>query len=255
MVRGLEKFKEYFNNYSENYIIIGGTACDVIIDDAGFEARATKDIDIILIVEALTKEFVQKFWLFINEGDYEQREKSEEERKYYRFIKPNTKGFPLQIELFSKIPDLIDLEGEPQFTPIPVDDDLSSLSAILMDDDYYKFTIANSKTEEGAHFAAEEALICLKAKAFLDLSQRKLEGEDVDGRNIRKHKTDIFRLAVLLPSEHKVELPTEIKNDLKAFVDLISEELPDKAIFKQMGMGAIDVEQVFRQIKNIFSID
>ncbi|MDB4582392.1 hypothetical protein N9164_04510 [Draconibacterium sp.] len=255
MVRGLEKFKEYFKDYSENYIIIGGTACDVIINDAGFEARATKDIDIILIVEALTIEFVQKFWLFINDGDYERREKSEEERKYYRFIKPKTKGFPLQIELFSKIPDLMDLEGEPQLTPILVDDDLSSLSAILMDDEYYKFTIDNSKTEESAHFAGTEALICLKAKAFLDLTQRKLDGEDVDGRNIRKHKTDIFRLAVLLPSEHKVELPAGIKNDLKTFVDSISEKLPDKAIFKQMGMGAIDVEQVFQQIKNIFSLD
>jgi hypothetical protein len=146
MVRGLEIFKEYFKDYSENYIIIGGTACDVIIDDAGFEARATKDIDIILIVEALTNEFVLKFWEFINDGEYERREKSEDERKYYRFIQPKTKNFPLQIELFSKIPDLMDLEGEPHLTPIPVDDDLSSLSAILMDDEYYKFTINNSKT-------------------------------------------------------------------------------------------------------------
>jgi len=255
MVRGLEIFKEYFKDYSENYIIIGGTACDVIIDDAGFEARATKDIDIILIVEALTKEFVLKFWEFINDGKYERREKSEDERKYYRFIQPKTKNFPLQIELFSKIPDLMDLEGEPHLTPIPVDDDLSSLSAILMDDEYYKFTINNSRTEAGVHFAGTEALICLKAKAFMDLTQRKSEGEDVDGRSIRKHKTDIFRLAVLLPSEHQVELPDRIKNDLKAFVDSISEELPDKAIFKQMGIGAIDVEQVFRQIKSIFSLD
>jgi len=255
MVRGLEIFKEYFKDYSENYIIIGGTACDVIIDNAGFEARATKDIDIILIVEALSKEFVQKFWEFINDGDYERREKSEDERKYYRFIKPKTVGFPLQIELFSKIPDLMDLDGEPQLTPIPVDDDLSSLSAILMDNEYYKFTIDNSKKEGGALFAGTEALICLKAKAFLDLSQRKLEGEKIDGRNIRKHKTDIFRLAVLLPAEHKVELPDGIKSDLKAFVDSISEELPDKAIFKQMGMGAIDAEPVFQQIKIIFSLD
>jgi hypothetical protein len=255
MVRGLEKFKEYFKDYSENYIIIGGTACDVIIDDAGFEARATKDIDIILIVEALTKEFIRKFWEFINDGDYQRREKSEDERKYYRFIKPKTKGFPLQIELFSKIPDLMDLEGEPHLTPIPVDDDLSSLSAILMDDEYYKFTIDNSNTEEGAHFAGTEALICLKAKAFLDLTQRKLDGEEVDGQNIRKHKTDIFRLVVLLPSEHKVEIPAGIKNDLKAFVDSISDELPDKAIFKQMGIGAIDAELVFQQIKSIFSLD
>jgi hypothetical protein len=106
-----------------------------------------------------------------------------------------------------------------------------------MDNEYYKFTIDNSKKEEGAHFAGTEALICLKAKAFLDLSQRKLEGEKIDGRNIRKHKTDIFRLAVLLPAEHKVELPDGIKSDLMAFVDSISEELPDNAIFKTNGRG------------------
>lgn len=188
MVRGLETFKQYFHEYTDNYIIIGGTACDVIIDEAGFEARATKDIDIILIVEALTKEFVKKFWEFINDGNYERREKSEEERKYYRFIKPQSKNFPLQIELFSKIPDLMDLEGEPHLTPILVDDDLSSLSAILMNDEYYNFTIANSEKKEDTHFAKSEALICLKAKAFLDLTKRESEGEKVDEKTSESTK-------------------------------------------------------------------
>jgi len=151
MVRGLETFKKYFKDYPDNYVIIGGTACDLIIDGAGFEARATKDIDIILIVEALTKEFVKKFWEFINDGDYTDREKSEGERKYYRFTKPKNKKFPLQIELFSRIPDFLELDGEPHLTPIPAEDDLSSLSAILMDDEYYNFTIENSKNEKDAH--------------------------------------------------------------------------------------------------------
>jgi len=35
MVRGLDLFKEYFNSYSENYVILGGTACDIIIGDLG----------------------------------------------------------------------------------------------------------------------------------------------------------------------------------------------------------------------------
>lgn len=57
MVRGLDIFKKYFEQYPGNYVIIGGTACDIIIDDAGFVPRATKDIDIILVVEALNSEF------------------------------------------------------------------------------------------------------------------------------------------------------------------------------------------------------
>ena len=49
MVVGLDIFKKYFEQYPDNYIIIGGTACDIIIGEAGFTPRATKDIDIILI--------------------------------------------------------------------------------------------------------------------------------------------------------------------------------------------------------------
>ncbi len=48
MVRGLDIFKEYFEEYSDNYVIIGGTACDII-----------------LIVEALNADYVKQFWQFI----------------------------------------------------------------------------------------------------------------------------------------------------------------------------------------------
>jgi hypothetical protein len=44
MVRGLDIFKKYFEQYPENYVIIGGTACDIIIDEAGFVPRATNHV-------------------------------------------------------------------------------------------------------------------------------------------------------------------------------------------------------------------
>ena len=53
MVRGLETFKKYFESCPDNYVIIGGTACDIIIDEAGFTPRATKDIDIIWFIYAI----------------------------------------------------------------------------------------------------------------------------------------------------------------------------------------------------------
>lgn len=76
MVRGLDVFNNYFRQHSNNYVIIGGTACDIIIDEAGFIPRTTKDIDIILIVEVLNSNFVKQFWHFIDDGKYQQREKS-----------------------------------------------------------------------------------------------------------------------------------------------------------------------------------
>lgn len=34
---GLDKFKEVFSQYSDNYVIIGGTACE-IVDDGDSDA-------------------------------------------------------------------------------------------------------------------------------------------------------------------------------------------------------------------------
>ena len=50
MVRGVEKFKEYFRDYTGQYTFIGGTACDIILGNLGEEFRATKDLDMVLIL-------------------------------------------------------------------------------------------------------------------------------------------------------------------------------------------------------------
>ncbi len=254
MVRGIKIFSEYFRDYTDNYVIIGGTACDIIIEEAGLVPRVTKDIDIILIVEALSSDFVKQFWKFIQDGNYERKEKSSDERKYYRFTKPEKSDFPYQIELFSRKSDLIDLEEPAYLTPIPVDDDLSSLSAILLSDDYYNYMIEMSTLENGIHFANTEALICLKAKAFLEISDRIANGSKEDVKQLRKHKTDVFRLAVTLTETDNFELPEKIKQHLQTFVNNIAEDLPDKAIFKEMGLGNIDVEKVFRQLIKNFNL-
>ena len=156
--------------------------------------------------------------------------------------------------MFSRKPDLIDLEEPAYLTPIPVDDDLSSLSAILLSDDYYNYMIDHSTLENGIHRANTEALICLKAKAFLEISERIANGSTEDTKQLRKHKADVFRLAMTLTEADTFELPERIKEQLQTFADTIAEDLPDKAIFKEMGLGNIDVEKVFRQLIKNFNL-
>lgn len=254
MVRGLDIFKKYFEQYPDNYVIIGGTACDIIIGDAGFTPRATKDIDIILVVEALNTDFVKQFWQFIKDGNYEQKEKSSDDRKYYRFMKPENLEFPFQIELFSRNPDIIELDEDAHLTPIPVDDELSSLSAILLNDDYYGYMIQQSVLENGLHLANKEALICLKAKAYLEIAERIANGSKEDEKQLRKHKADVFRLAVMLLPDDTFNLPESIQEHLLAFAKTIAPDLPDKAIFKEMGLGNINPQNVFNQLLQSFNI-
>ena len=77
----------------------------------------------------------------------------------------------------------------------------------------------------------------------------------MDEKNIRKHKTDIFRLTALLIPEQRFKLPQGMKNNMQIFADSISDNLPDKSIFRHMGMGTINIEEIFQQLKNSFSLD
>ena len=52
MVRGLDLFREHFAAFKDRYVLIGGTASFLALEEAGIEFRATKDLDIVLCIEA-----------------------------------------------------------------------------------------------------------------------------------------------------------------------------------------------------------
>lgn len=71
MIPGIDSFREKFKNYTDYYTIIGGTACDILLSEADLPFRATKDIDMILIMEDNFPEFAAIFWEYIEEGSFE----------------------------------------------------------------------------------------------------------------------------------------------------------------------------------------
>ena len=144
MVRGLDKFKEYFAGFDGNYVLIGGAASNLLEEENRLVPRATKDLDIILVVEALTSSFVKRFWQFVRDAGYVHRQKGTDRSELYRFYQPTDANYPAQLELLSRKPDLIELPKDIVIGSIPVGEELSSLSAIMLNDEYYHFTIANS---------------------------------------------------------------------------------------------------------------
>ena len=69
MIRGLHSFREWFQGYESNYIIIGGAACDLLMSNFDMEFRVTKDLDLVLILEVLTVEFGRKFGIIFWKQD------------------------------------------------------------------------------------------------------------------------------------------------------------------------------------------
>jgi len=102
------------------------------------------------------------------------------------------------IEIFSRNPDFIILEDDAVLTPLLIDDEISSLSAILLNEAYYELLKTGQKMVDGIPVLSPTCLIPFKVKAWLDLKERKLNGDQVDSKNIKKHKNDVFRLALLI---------------------------------------------------------
>lgn len=223
MVRGLAIFQQWFRDFEDQYVLIGGTAASITMTEAGLSFRGTKDLDIVLHVEVLTPAFGQKFWEFVQAGGYQQKEGDPEQTPcLYRFQKPQDEGFPHMLELFSRVPDGLSFVPPGHLTPIPMDEQISSLSAILLNDEYYQFVLAGRKSKHGMpSWVGEDRLIPLKAVAWLEMTERVRQGEVIDSKKINKHLTDIVQLSALLQPGQVIDLPEQLSADLRTFAQAI----------------------------------
>ena len=154
MVTGIESFKEWFKGSEEQYAVIGGTACDILMTEEGLDFRATKDIDLVLIIDGVT----------------------------------------------------------------------------VLDAAY---------------------LIPFKAKAWMDLTDRKAAGEYVDSKNIKKHKNDVFRLTELIDPTSKVMAPQGVYEDIQNFVQRMQ---TDRVDIKQLGLAGRTKEQILEEVKEMYIV-
>lgn len=252
MIKGLDKFREHFAGFADHYVLIGGAASDLVMEDAGLKFRATKDLDIVLCIEALDVEFAKAFWAFVVAGGYQNQQRSTGKKIFYRFSKPTDKTYPVMLELFSRNPDNMVLGDDSHLIPIPITEDVSSLSAILLDEDYYHFLHQHKIGIDGVQVVTPACLIPLKAKAWLDLSERREAGEQVDSKEVKKHKYDVFRLFQIISPDLRVDLPKAVSRDMERFFSAISEEpeLPLKP-YGLEGLGVLDVVGTLRKVYEI----
>ncbi|KII32681.1 MULTISPECIES: hypothetical protein [Pseudomonas] len=54
MVKGLDTFREAFAGHAERYVLIGGVAASLALEEAGIEFRSTRDLDIVLLSRLLS---------------------------------------------------------------------------------------------------------------------------------------------------------------------------------------------------------
>ena len=94
-------------------------------------------------------------------------------------------------------------------------------------------------------------MLPLKARAWLDLTARRAQGEGIDSRNIKKHKNDVFRLVAVLSPAETEGVPEAIKDDLRSFlVGMAGEEID----FPALGLGKRKKEEVIAILSSTFGL-
>lgn len=257
MVKGLDIFRERFRAFEGAFTLIGGAACDEWFTSQGLPFRATKDLDIVLMIEGLDPKLVSALWAFVKEGEYEVRARNDGRPVLYRFAKPVQGEFPYMLELFSRSPDGLELAEGQEVIPVRIEPDHHSLSAILLDDNFYGLIQRGHDLRDGLRVSNVAALIPLKSKAWLDLTRRKAAGETVDAKNIAKHRNDVFRLAATLPGDSGPGLPAAITADLVSFLGAFpgdSEEWGGILASLKEGIGTMRAETLRCAIQTYFRL-
>ena len=249
MVQGIDKFREYFKEDIDNYIIIGGLATALIVGDLGFIARATKDIDLVVIANN-NEEFIKKFLRFIKEGDYKtkQRTKNESKRNLFRFFNSADKDYPEMLELFAVHDEDSQIVTDGNIIPIETPEFYDYLSAILLDRDYYDLLVKYTTNIDDLHIATTEVLIPLKMHAHINLIGGKAHYDD-------KHLKDVIRLTALLDGEN-IELKGNPKKDYIEFLPLLEEVDQDRinSIYRSMGAKSLQKDELIELLKKTYEM-
>ena len=247
MVKGLDTFCKYFAAYADQYVLIGGAACDIAFESNDTSFRATRDLDMVLIIEVLTPEFGERFWEFIKGGQYRNKVTNKGKPQFYRFDKPEIDGYPRMIELFCR--EDFKLKENKGIAPIHIDDSISSLSAILLDNDYYELLLDGRTIIDEMSVLRPEYLILFKAKAYLDLFNRRNNGEKVDSSNISKHKNDVLRIVAALTLNRIEIMSSAVKVDINGFISTLFSYPFDYNLLKERNLKN---EEVIDKLKSIY---
>lgn len=265
-VEGIEKFKQVFSKYSDFYVLIGGSACDLLAQSIDERFRATKDLDIVIltdmpkgsphahsargsIAEASSAEkFAKTLWNFIEKGKYSAWTDKHDAARFYRFEKPKTSGYPHMIELFARNVDFLLKNEQAHIRPLHMGDEVSSLSAIILDDNYYEFIKSGATVLDGLSILDAIHLIPLKMRAHIDLNKKKRDGMHINEADLKKHRKDVVRLLNFIPPVKTLPLPKKLKSDALEFL----ETLDDPNFHAEQVVPGISNEMAYERIAKMY---
>ena len=255
IVNGIETFREAFTPFADSFIVIGGSACRAVIPDGDIRPRKTTDIDMVLVPQELSAGFIGTFWKFIKDGGYKfaSRKNKEGDRRYvfYSFV-DGKEGYPDQIELLSKPDESIGTPAEHHIEYIDTGEEYSHLSAIILDRNYYDYLMTHFDVINGIRYASADALVCLKALAYLNLIADKQDGKRVNDDDIKKHRRDVIMAAAYLPTGEQYKVGESIRKMLGEFLSAIDDASVRQSLKDSLRIDDVVLDGVLAVLTDAF---
>jgi len=245
---GLSHFEAHFRELKDQYVIVGGFATLMLLDrELPNHGKATHDIDLVLLTST-SVEMAAKIKTYIKEGGYIIQKGKQDRYQYYRFVEPKVDGYAKEIELFASEEYGIELNEGQRIIPIDPEEGLYSLSAIMLDREYFDMIKNNIEEIDGIPYSNTLATILLKMSAVYDLYHR---GDD----KWKKHRRDILKLTLLLTGEERLVLKGRMIQDVEFFKELVKKLTP-KVIKQIVGNNVVvDKDIVINTIEEVFIIE
>ena len=243
---GLSHFQEYCKEFDEQYVVVGGFATVMLLNEELGEGhgKATFDIDLVLLTNN-SVELAQKIKQYITDGKYDIQVGKKDQYKYYRFNNPKEENFAKEIEIFASNENELKLDDGQRILPIDPEDGLYSLSAIILDPEYFEMIKNNVNKSTVAPCTNTQATIMLKMSAFYDLKKR-------EDNKWKKHRRDILKLSLLLTGEEEIKLVGRMKEDFDSFIQHLKEELDQRTIKSFADGLPIYKDQVIKVLEKVF---
>ncbi len=216
-IRGLDNFQDFFKGYENFFVLIGGAATLLILEETGVRRKGTKDLDIVFILESEYSDFLKRFKEYIELGEYITKT-ANGKPQYYRFEQPKSEEYPIMIEIFSRESNTLFDNLFEKAIKISIEEEIMSLSALILDDDYYEFVKQNTNKYKNIHIANEESLVVLKMYAYNNLLiEKEKVGSHVKMTDIKKHRNDVLKISQNFPTTKSVKVNKKIQNEIEIF--------------------------------------
>ena len=151
------------------------------------------------------------------------------------------------LEIFTRVADVLQL-NDGDIVRIPAEEEAVSLSAILMNDDYFTALKSHVQVVQDVSVLDAVTLVPFKARAHLDLDERRDSGEKIDSRAVNKHRADVFRLIQLFITGESCRLPEPLQNDMQRFIDKVAAEDGFSTKDLNVGFTAQQGLEILRQV-------